>query len=152
MHTVTNISLSARQFWPKIMIFTVEYNMYTVYCYAYYLTIKGTKVGNSGLCVTTRERISSFLAYWKLHFWLGRYWIESGMLIIGFSLGSAAYLFIIYFIPFLLQSRAFKQNFACPNIFVKGTVAVTVALFPFCGNLLYWNNHPWWLHIPHHID
>lgn len=43
------------------MIFTVEYNMYTVYCYAYYLTIKGTKVGNSGLCVTTRDRISKIL-------------------------------------------------------------------------------------------
>lgn len=24
--------------------------MYTVYCYAYYFTIKGTNVGNSGLC------------------------------------------------------------------------------------------------------
>lgn len=24
--------------------------MYAVYCYAYYFTIKGTKVGNSGLC------------------------------------------------------------------------------------------------------
>lgn len=32
--------------------------MYTVYCYAYYFTIKGTKVGNSGLCVTTRDGIS----------------------------------------------------------------------------------------------
>lgn len=31
--------------------------MYTVYCYAYYFTIKGTKVGNSGLCVTTRDGI-----------------------------------------------------------------------------------------------
>lgn len=29
--------------------------MYTVYCYAYYFTIKGTKVGNSELCVTTRD-------------------------------------------------------------------------------------------------
>lgn len=33
-------------------------NMYTVYCYAYYFTIKGTKVGNSGLYVTTRDGIS----------------------------------------------------------------------------------------------
>lgn len=24
--------------------------MYTVYCYAYYFTMKGTNVGNSGLC------------------------------------------------------------------------------------------------------
>jgi len=32
--------------------------MCTVYCYAYYFTIKGTKVGNSGLCVTTRDGIS----------------------------------------------------------------------------------------------
>lgn len=32
--------------------------MYTVYCYAYYFTIKETKVGNSGLCVTTRDGIS----------------------------------------------------------------------------------------------
>lgn len=32
--------------------------MYTVYCYAYYFTIKGTKVGNSGLYVTTRDGIS----------------------------------------------------------------------------------------------
>lgn len=32
--------------------------MYTVYCYAYYFTIKETKVGNSGLSVTTRDGIS----------------------------------------------------------------------------------------------
>lgn len=56
--------------------------MYTVYCYAYYFTIKGTKVGNSGLCVTTRDGISrSTLTFEKIYiciflFACGTYWFE----------------------------------------------------------------------------
>lgn len=52
--------------------------MYTVYCYAYYFTIKGTtNVGNSGLCVTIRDGISRTITpknvCW-LFFFLLIYW------------------------------------------------------------------------------
>lgn len=58
--------------------------MYTVYCYAYYFTIKGTKVGNSGLCVTTRDGNSRSTSTIKKLIWCGAHHFNKGMLAVCF--------------------------------------------------------------------
>lgn len=58
--------------------------MYTVYCYAYYFTIKETKVGNSGLCYRQgwnfKEHLDTLKAGFCIVFICVAHWFERGIL------------------------------------------------------------------------